>query len=1530
MEFNIDPYYDDFEQNAKDNNYMRILFKPGYAVQARELTQIQSILQNQIKQFGDHIFQDGSPVIGGNLTLDNKVKYLKLLETYNNVDIEIADFLGRIIRSADGTIQAKVLATYFPTDGVPTLMVKYITGSEFADGDVIRIINSTTEAQLIGSNATGTGTVVSINEGVFYVDGYFVQVNDQSTVVAPYSTSANVKVGLEISDDIVDSEIDTTLLDPAQGSFNYQAPGADRYQFNLVLSTRPLDSVVDESKFFELMRIENGTITKQVKYPIYSELEKTLARRTFDESGDYTVKPFRATLLDGANANNYVIALEPGKAYVKGFEFETLGTVKMEVAKPRSSSDVKALVDTDVDISYGNYVYTTSVRGSSNGFIDIAKLETVDIHCAQTNNVFATGAFTGTANAFFYANTKIGTARIRNFVRHSADAFGVDSANVDSNGVYRLYLTDIDMQPITVKVDAASSNANTIRLSDKMSPNTNVYNNVSITVLPIRLDAVANVNVANVFINSYRLNANSAVANVFNSNVNVGSVIHVGGMVREVVSVNTIGDYLTVNTAWDKTIVGTNQTSNPLRVLVQSSYSQNVSGQTRTIQRYDGASRTAFLDRNFDNGGIPDANSVISFNFDFAHAESFVAGPCVANTIAAVANASMNIALNSKYLDGETAVEDRLNSGLIFELPGSYIRRTSINNADFNHNKFISNRSNTGTGGVFIISQGNGLETYETIPWADTTSAVQDNLIVIVRDNNGNTLFPNGSIVQLTSANVSIGSPATSLTIETGVPDILKVDILVIVKENNADDSIRIKNLVQNENFSATSSSFTYPTTENGNTTVTLANYGVVANINVDDGLIFLPDTTYNSVRPGDSINLFVPDIVRVRKVLKGNTTHYPDINNFKDITENFLIDYGQRDDMYDHARLVLKEGYDVSNAKLLVHADFYQHIYNSGNTSFFSVDSYPQAQYDDGTIPEFIGQDGIRYNLRDCLDFRPTRQLGSATGAFQNPNIPGPDEITELSLEYYLPRIDKLVLSKDKEFRIVKGRSSPQPVPPADLDDAMTLYTIFLPPYVADLNEVRLRYQDNRRYTMKDISQIDKRLEKVEFFTSLNNIENIALNDQTEYEDGTQKEKYGIVGENFRNFNIADYRSPDFFVSLSNGFMLPAQKTTPVAFKVSSTSTAKVNKKTISLNYTEIPAITQGLCSDKGVSVQPFLFGQFNGTVALTPETDFWISETLKPEVISVPERIIEHTTVIREIIKEPAPPVTIINVYPTTNITNQIIVTPGSDLPTPNANDNIIVETPAPKPVVPPEPAPPPAPPPPPEPPPDPPIVWIDAPPTEIPPIDIEITPPVFGGVIDEPIFYPIPDPDPPPPAAPPLPESPTITEPIRLGGGGCVVLESFIPQVEAMIMNKRVVKNAWQLIKGHKISLGKEDETLEPWIGEIVHFGVDQQPCVRITTETGVSLVCSTTAPIFTQDLTFVDAPLLDGKYIAVMRDGRTYWDKVTNIEDVGIKFVAVIDTGDNSFWAGEHDNSYILHHNVRARFDTVAVESSYKKK
>ena len=64
-DLNVAPFYDDFNAN---NQYYRILFRPSTAVQARELTQIQTILQNQISTFGSSIYKDGSIIEGCTFT----------------------------------------------------------------------------------------------------------------------------------------------------------------------------------------------------------------------------------------------------------------------------------------------------------------------------------------------------------------------------------------------------------------------------------------------------------------------------------------------------------------------------------------------------------------------------------------------------------------------------------------------------------------------------------------------------------------------------------------------------------------------------------------------------------------------------------------------------------------------------------------------------------------------------------------------------------------------------------------------------------------------------------------------------------------------------------------------------------------------------------------------------------------------------------------------------------------------------------------------------------------------------------------------------------------------------------------------------------------------------------------------------------------------------------------------------------------------------------------------------------------------
>ena len=65
--------------------------------------------------------------------------------------------------------------------------------------------------------------------------------------------------------------------------------GAHRLKIELTLDNLSTTSTADSS-FIEMMRIDSGTLVS--KETEYSVLGDVLARRTFDESGNYTVKPF--------------------------------------------------------------------------------------------------------------------------------------------------------------------------------------------------------------------------------------------------------------------------------------------------------------------------------------------------------------------------------------------------------------------------------------------------------------------------------------------------------------------------------------------------------------------------------------------------------------------------------------------------------------------------------------------------------------------------------------------------------------------------------------------------------------------------------------------------------------------------------------------------------------------------------------------------------------------------------------------------------------------------------------------------------------------------------------------------------------------------------------------------------------------------------------------------------------------------------------------------------------------------------------
>jgi hypothetical protein len=450
------PYHDDFSEDA---NFMRILFRPGYAVQARELTQISTILQNQIERFGNHIFKNGSLVLGGQISLDTTATHLNLQTSYANTDIIATNFSANTITYASGNV--KVRAHVFGgreaiSNDPPVLVIKYFTGTEFGASDTIYAPEANLYANVATTNPSGPSTLASINDGIFFINGFFVKVPAQTVIVDKFSASANAKIGLEYSDDIITEVDDTSLLDPAQESSNFQAPGAARLRVNFDLAVRSLDSEDDE-QFVELLRVENGEIKKQIQFPIYSVIGDTMARRTFDESGNYTVRRFALGLNETSNTSAFELTLDPGKAYVKGYEYESIAKTSLEL---RKAQDTAYANGRDLTITFGNYFYVQNVSNSFN----TAAMQLVDIHSVGNS-------FISVTNAATYNSTKLGTARVRELKYYSA-------SNVQDTNTYSYTLSVFDTRFGNLTSNISSASANGVILYDtsaKFSSNNDAY-----------------------------------------------------------------------------------------------------------------------------------------------------------------------------------------------------------------------------------------------------------------------------------------------------------------------------------------------------------------------------------------------------------------------------------------------------------------------------------------------------------------------------------------------------------------------------------------------------------------------------------------------------------------------------------------------------------------------------------------------------------------------------------------------------------------------------------------------------------------------------------------------------------------------------------------------------------------------------------------------------------------------------------------------------------------------------------------------
>jgi len=419
---NTSPYFDDLNTNyldgsPLDKNYLRVLFKPGFPVQTRELNQAQSILQAQLDRLGSSIFKLNSPVIGGQVTLDTNLRCIEFTPSDGLTSELLADFqndltLARIeVTNADNTISVAAITLIQETgnsSGGASHRIFYKTtqGTEIISSTLsVKLIYGdfiTNEYDITPPLANKKAIGATVEAGIYFVRGCMVSAQRQYTARAleENSETFNGFIYFSVDENNVTNIQDPTLNDNANGSLasNYSGSGADRYQIVLTLDIVLASELANYDNAIKLADIrsneiyiatnnldQNGTV-----------LENTLARRTYEESGNYVVNNFNLELqellgtdykavytnsddvfsftgIDSTNAVNYFAAkLSAGVAYVKGHRVETLAPTILPVSKAiKKYSDLtrergqESLYNAATTAIYGNYVVgTTSGFGS--------------------------------------------------------------------------------------------------------------------------------------------------------------------------------------------------------------------------------------------------------------------------------------------------------------------------------------------------------------------------------------------------------------------------------------------------------------------------------------------------------------------------------------------------------------------------------------------------------------------------------------------------------------------------------------------------------------------------------------------------------------------------------------------------------------------------------------------------------------------------------------------------------------------------------------------------------------------------------------------------------------------------------------------------------------------------------------------------------------------------------------------------------------------------------------------------------------
>jgi hypothetical protein len=1164
---NINPYYDDFDKN---NNFYRVLFKPGTPIQARELTTLQSILQNQIESFGSHIFKEGSMVIPGGITYDSTYYSIKINPDHLGVDVSL--YLDQLIgvqlqgqtSGAIAVVDNYVLPPTLDVE-VPTLFIKYKSAGSgavfttFEDSEELitlsniqygrTLINAgSTVATVFSLGASAIGTRVNLSQGVYFIRGTFVDVPESQIILDAYENTPSYRVGLNILEEIVTSGDDESLYDNAKGFSNYAAPGADRLKISATLSKKFLNDF-DDKNFVELIRLDNGVIKKLQDKSQYSIIRDYFAKRTFEESGDYAVDQFKVEVAN--SLNDYIssdgvyldtqktdqgntpsedllsVKVSAGKAYIRGFDVETNTTTILDVDKPR---DTKTVPTSLVPFELGTLIRVNNVYGTP--FIGINQTtNTVDLRNTRiTNPTTASGTVIGKARVYSFGLSESAYVSpstqwdLYLFDIQTYTSLEINSSLVAAQCPASSYIRGVSSGATGYVVTAPSGTTLTLsQVSGKFIAGEQLYINETLefsrtikTVKDYTVDDIKSVYQASTSITA-------ELKTIFNADVALVQKSAPGFSLTDNIFISTAGVATCAGRSFlgirSDTIIRYQQTGLSTATFNRVSY---VSSDGKFAQLVGISSDVVGVSQ----GNLPSSQFTGPFSIavpNLVQKEDIsLTSALNATNVERVDLAQSNLLVNSQLR--------QLSVGANGELTVN-VSSTGITSAFFE--SFDSDRYSVHyadgtiedlTTDQFVLSANSTILTLKGLKPSQSNNVTVNTTVRKISVNNKQKLFIRSEKLGVTRTVSAASTDITGLTtsfyygvrvedreISLNYPDVTGV----IAVYESLDKSVPVLDkltFVSGLNLDTASVVGEKIVGKTSNAVAQL----VTRASSVEVEFVYLNRSKFIL---GEEVKFSESNIV---STIQGITP-----GQYLNVSDRYTLDKGQKDQYYDYSRIVRKLGQPASSKRLLIIFNRYE-VPTNDTGDLYTVNSYDQQRYlkDIPTLPN-----GNR--LSDVLDFRPrvayydsytlspfdydSRSFGSVPS--NTTLVITPNESSLVGYSYYLPRIDKIVLNKEGQFSYLKGNSADNPKPPENAEFAMEIATITMPAYLYNpRKDVKITLVDNRRYTMRDIGKLEDRIENLEIVTSLTLLELDTKTLQVQDADGLTRFKSGFFVDDFKD----------------------------------------------------------------------------------------------------------------------------------------------------------------------------------------------------------------------------------------------------------------------------------------------------------------------------------------------------------------------------------------------------------------------------